>query len=203
MQKVIWALGELGLVYEHVPLGGAFGGLDDPAYRALNPNGRVPTLRDGDLVIWESHAIVRYLAGAYGQGSLWPSDPRQRAISDQWTDWTATTFQTAWLRVFELWVRTPAAQRQPERIAAARAHADRLYLMLNDCLASRDFLGGDRPSFADIVAGVSLFRWMTMDIERTPMPHVEAWYRRLEARPAFGQAVCVSYADMVGVPPPV
>ena len=63
VQKVIWTLGELDLPYAHVPLGGAFGGLDAPAFRAMNPNGKVPTIRDDDLVLWESHAIVRYLAG--------------------------------------------------------------------------------------------------------------------------------------------
>src|SRR5665647_2676789 len=72
VQKVLWALDEVGQRFEHIQLGGAFGGLSDPAYRALNPNGRVPTLKDGDLVVWESYAIVRYVAAAYGAGTLWP-----------------------------------------------------------------------------------------------------------------------------------
>src|SRR5579862_985806 len=100
VQKAIWALEELGLPYEHVPLGGGFGGLTDPAYRALNPNVRVPTLRDGDTVVWESHAILRYLAAQYGSGSLWPEDARRRSAADQWVDWTAATFQAGWLKVF-------------------------------------------------------------------------------------------------------
>src|SRR5690349_16958947 len=110
VQKVVWALGELGLAYEHVPAGGKFGGLDAPAYRAMNPNGKVPTLRDGELVVWESHAIVRYLAATYGAGTLWPADPKARAITDQWTDWTATTFQPAWIEVFWKFVRTPKVE---------------------------------------------------------------------------------------------
>lgn len=203
VQKVIWALGELGLVYEHIPLGGKFGGLSDPAYLALNPNGRVPTLRDGNVVVWESYAIVRYLAATYGAGALWPIDPRQRAEADQWSDWTAATFQAAWLRVFEAVVRTPVAHHDAALIARAKADADRLYSMLDRWLATRDFICGATLTYADIIVGVSMFRWMTMEIERLPMPHLDAWYRRLEERPAFQKGVCVSYADMVGVPVPL
>ncbi|UXN73005.1 glutathione S-transferase N-terminal domain-containing protein [Devosia sp. A8/3-2] len=66
VQKTLWTIEELGLPYRHEPVGGSYGGLDNPAYRALNPNGVVPTLQDGDLTVWESHATVRYLAAAYG-----------------------------------------------------------------------------------------------------------------------------------------
>jgi glutathione S-transferase len=202
VQKVVWALEELGLAYENVPRGGTFGGLDEPAYRALNPNGRVPTLRDGDVVVWESHAIVRYLAASYGAGSLWPLEPRERAESDKWTDWTATTFQPGWLAVFEGIVRTPEAERDPAHIARAEAAAHRLYAMLDQRLADRDFLGGTRPTYADIVAGASMFRWMTMPHERPALPNLEAWHRRLMARPAFVKAVCVDFSDMYGTPLP-
>ena len=111
VQKVRWALAELGLAYEHIPVGGKYGGNREPAYLALNPNGLVPTLRDGDLVLWESHAILRYLAATYGAGSLWPESPSARAIVDQWTDWTATTFQPAWIGAFWQVVRTPNEQQ--------------------------------------------------------------------------------------------
>ena len=203
VQKALWALDEVGRRFEHIQLGGAFGGLSDPAYRALNPNSRVPTLTDGDLVVWESYAIVRYVAAAYGAGTLWPADPRQRALADQWTDWTSATFQTAWLRVFEAVIRTPVAQHNPGLIAKARADADRLYGMLDAWLADREYLAGPTFTYADIVVGVSMFRWMTMPIERKSMPALEAWYRRLEARSAFQTRVCVSYAEMVGVPLPL
>jgi glutathione S-transferase len=202
VQKVIWALEEVGVPYEHVPLGGKFGGLDDPAYERLNPNRRVPTLRDGDTVIWESHAIVRYLAAQYGAGTLWPTDPRVRATADQWTDWTATSFQAAWLGVFESYYRVPAARRDLAAIASARADADRLLRMLEKALAGRDFLVGPQLTYADIVVGSGMFRWMTMGIERDPMPNLEAWYARLRARPAYLKGVCVDFSDMFGVPRP-
>src|SRR5688500_15046279 len=92
VQKVVWALEELELPYVHVPLGGSFKGNDTPEYLGMNPNGLVPTLRDGDLTVWESHAIVRYLSAEYGSGLLFPMEARDRAVVDQWTDWTATTF---------------------------------------------------------------------------------------------------------------
>ena len=198
VQKVVWALEELRLDYEQVNLGGKFGGLDEPAYRALNPNGKVPTLRDGELVVWESHAIVRYLAAGYGTGSLWPVDVKRRAIVDQWTDWTATTFQPAWIDVFWRFVRTPAAQHDKAAIGRALAAAFEAYAHLDRGLAASPFLGGETLTYADIVAGASMFRWMTMKIERPPLPNLEAWYRRLEERPAFRKGVCVSYEDLVG-----
>src|SRR3569832_563625 len=87
VEKVCWVLGELAFPYEHIIVGGRYGGNKTPEYLAMNPNGLVPTLRDGDLVLWESHAIVRYLTGRYGPGKLWPADPVARAESDRWTDW--------------------------------------------------------------------------------------------------------------------
>ena len=198
VQKTLWALEEMGVPYEHRQVGGAFGGLDDPEFRAMNPNGLVPVLQDGDLTMWESHATLRYLAAAYGQDSLWREDPRQRAIVDQWTDWTATTFQSGWIAVFWLLVRTPPEQHDRKAIAAAHAKTISALRILDANLAERDYLAGDRLSYADIAAGVALYRLFTMEIERPAMPGVENWYRRLQARPAFQRAVMVSYAELVG-----
>jgi len=198
VQKVIWALEETGVAYEQINLGGKFGGLDDPAYRAMNPNGKVPTLRDGDLIVWESHAIVRYLAATYSAGGLWPTEAKARALADQWTDWTATTFQPAWIDVFWLFVRTPKADHDKVAIGKALAASFNAYGILDRRLAEAPFLAGEALTYADIVAGVSMYRWMTMEIQRPELPNLAAWYQRLSARPAFQKAVCVSYADMVG-----
>ena len=198
VQKVVWALEELELAFEHVPLGGPFKGLDDPAYLAMNPNGLVPTLRDGDLVVWESHAIVRYLSAAYGNGRLFPADPRQRAIVDQWTDWTATTFQPRSASVFWLLVRTPAMQQDRSAIDKAVKATLASLAMMNDRLGLVPYLGGSELTYADIVAGASMYRWMTMPIDRPAMPNLEAWHARLSERPAFRKAICVSYEELVG-----
>ena len=198
VQKVLWALGELGLSYEHCLVGGSHGGLDTPEYRKLNLNGLVPTLQDGDLTLWESHAILRYLAASYGGDRLWRRDPRQRAAVDQWTDWTATTFQPAWISVFWLLVRTPQEQQDRKAIASALGRTLAALRIMDDNLADRDYLAGDSLSYADIAAGAALYRWFTMDIDRLAMPGVENWYRRLQERPAFRQSVMVSYAELVG-----
>jgi glutathione S-transferase len=198
VQKTVWALEEAGLPYDQVDLGGPHKGLDSADYLRLNPNGLVPTLKDGDLVVWESHAILRYLSATYASGLLWPTDNRDRAIVDQWTDWTATTFQPGWTGLFALTVRTPPAEQNQQAIDKALAKAIKLYEILNRQLASTPYLAGDQFTYADIAAGVSMYRWTAMPIDRPVLANVEAWHQRLLARPAFQKAVCVSYAELVG-----
>lgn len=198
VQKAVWALGELELPYQHVPLGGSFGGTDTLQYLAMNPNGLVPTLRDGELTVWESHAIVRYLSAEYGSGLLFPMEARDRAEVDQWTDWTATTFQPAWIALFWQKVRTPVEKQNQAAIDKALADSVRCFRILDDRLGDVPYLGGEQLTYADIVAGVSLFRWSTMQIERPSLPNVEAWHARLEERAAFRQAVNVSYDELAG-----
>src|SRR5580704_15794822 len=107
VQKVLWALDELGLAFTHIDTGGDAGGLDDAAFRAMNPHGKVPVLRDGDTTIWESGAIVRYLGAAYGADRLCPTDLKARAQCEAWMDWTATILQPAISGLFWGWYRTP------------------------------------------------------------------------------------------------
>jgi glutathione S-transferase len=198
VQKVRWALAELGLAYDQIPLGGRYGGNKSPEYLAMNPNGTVPTLRDGELVLWESHAIVRYLASQYGAGSLWPESARHRAACDQWTDWAVAEFQKGWIEVFWLLVRTPEAQRDDEKIARAVALTERLLTILDGRLAQSEWLGGESFTYADIPAGTAMFRWTTMAIDRQPHPHLERWHRALRERIAYREAVEVDYSELVG-----
>jgi glutathione S-transferase len=198
VQKVVWVLEELELPYEQLTMGGPHGGNDEPEYRAMNPNGRIPTLRDGDLTIWESHAIVRYLSAEYGSGLLFPLEPRDRAVVDQWTDWTATTFQPAWVSLFWHRVRVPPAEQDPRRVARALSDTQRYLEIMEARLEAAAYLGGAEFSYADIVAGVALYRWVTMDIERPELPAVEAWHKRLNERRAFRKAVNVPYEELVG-----
>lgn len=198
VQKVRWALAELGLAYEHIPRGGKYGGNKSAEYLALNPNGLVPTLRDGDVTLWESHAIVRYLGATYGPGTLWPESAADRAVSDQWTDWTATTFQPAWLGVFWSRVRTPEAQQDAAKIARSIDDTEACLAILDRRLAASPFLGGSILTYADIAAGVAMFRWSTMPIERKPRSNVEAWHARLRQRQAFTSAVEIDYSEFIG-----
>ncbi|WP_404403926.1 glutathione S-transferase family protein [Pelagibacterium halotolerans] len=196
VQKAVWALEELGLAYDRKDVGGRFGGLDTPEFGAMNPNRRVPVLQHADLTLWESHAIVRYLCATFGGETFWPGDPAKRALIDQWTDWTATTFQPAWIALFWLVVRTPEPERQADAIMDAHNQTIAAFRILEAQLQKHSFVAGDGLSYADFVAGASLYRWFTMEIERPAMPAVEAWYQRLLARPAFERAVCVSYEEL-------
>ncbi|MEQ8334049.1 glutathione S-transferase [Nisaea sp.] len=112
VQKVMWLIGELGLPHYHTDLGGAAGGLDDPAFLAMNPHGRVPVIDDDGTIVWESHAILRYLAAVHGDAALWPDDPAKRSEADRWMDWAQTSLQPAFLTgIFWGYYRTPEAQR--------------------------------------------------------------------------------------------
>lgn len=196
VQKVIWALEEMELPYDHENRGGRYGGLGDPAYLAMNPNGLVPVIRDRTLVLWESHAIVRYLSAQYSDGLLFPSTPEARAIADQWTDWTATRFQPAWIGVFWSVYRTKPERRNAAAIADHRAEAARCFSILDQRLSRVPYLAGDSLTYADIVAGIAFYRWTTMGTEE-PLPSgVAAWHGRLRERPAFRKAVEVDYADL-------
>src|ERR1700739_1511342 len=97
VQKVLWLVGELGLAHEHIPAGGSFGRLDEPAFRAMNPHGKVPVIEDGDVPGWESHAILRYLAARYGRGAFWSDDPAERSHAERWMDWAQTVLQPTFL----------------------------------------------------------------------------------------------------------
>jgi glutathione S-transferase len=146
VQKVLWTLAELSLPYEHIPAGGDFGGLSDAAYLAMNPNGRIPTLKDGDLVVWESDAIVRYLAARYGAGTLWPEDPAERAIADQWMTWGTTELEVDWLWLFWRLVRTPPSKRDPQAIARHHEATVARFKLLDGRLQGRDYLGWEKEA---------------------------------------------------------
>jgi glutathione S-transferase len=198
VQKALWALEELALPYRRIDAGGDFGGLDRPDYLALNPHGRVPTLCDGEVVVWESDAIVRYLAALYGAGTLWPVDPAARAAADQWMTWASASLYPDWIRLFWRLVRTPAAKRDHAEIERLRAATAARMAALDRRLAGRAFIAGDGLTMADFPAGMTLYRWFAMDIARPACPHLEAWYARLCARPAYRAGICIPFDDLVG-----
>ena len=199
VQKVMWLIGELGLDHRHVDAGGPFGGLDDPAFLAMNPHGRVPVLRDGDAVVWESHAILRYLAARFGAERFWPADAAARSQADRWMDWAQNTLQPAFLDgVFWGYYRTAADKQDWPSIRQSIALCAKHFMLLDGMLASRPFLGGDALTLADIPAGTHLFRYFELDIERPSVPRVEAWYHRLRERPAYRSHVMLPYEDLKG-----
>jgi glutathione S-transferase len=191
VKKVLWCAEEIGLPYEAIPAGGAFGLTADPAYRAMNPNGLVPTIRDGDFVLWESNAIVRYLAGRYADGTLAPESPTLRASADRWMDWTTSSFAAPFRDVFWGMVRTPPDQRDMAAIEAGRARCASLLAMVDQALAEQPYLSGPSFGMGDIPLGCFAYAWFAMPIERPDLPHLSAWYERLSARPAYRKAVMI------------
>ncbi len=189
VQKVMWAVGELGLAHQRVDAGGAFGGLDSDEYGERNPNRRVPTIEDDGLVMWESNACVRYLAARYDAGGLWPEEPVARARADMWMDWQQTTLLADMIVVFWGLIRTPEAKRDHGAIDAAVTRLGGTWRVLEAQLAGRRFVGGDRLTIGDIPVGASCYRYFGLPIERPSLPNLEAWYERLKQRPAFREHV--------------
>jgi glutathione S-transferase len=193
----MWALAELGIAHERIDAGGPFGGLDTPEFAAMNPNRLVPVLRDEGEYIWESAAIVRYLGARYGSEQFWPTDPLNRAKLDQWSDWTKTTLVPAFLtNVFSPMMRNKPGERDEPALAKGVENLAKVMRIFDKRLSEGDYLGGDEPCFADIVAGVLLYRYFTLEIERADLPHLAAYYERLTKRPAYARHVMVSYDSM-------
>lgn len=199
VQKVLWLVGELGLEHEHIPAGGDVGGLDAPGFLAMNPHGMIPVIADDGLIVWESHAILRYLAARHGGERFWPSDPGVRSQADRWMDWAQTSLQPAFLTgVFWGFYRTPEPQRNWPAINRNLARCAELFGRLDRWLEARAFMLGDELSLADIPAGVALYRYFELEIERPPLPNVESWYGRLQQHEAYREHVMVPFADLYG-----
>ena len=182
--RVMWALGETGTSHERRDWGGAFGGGDDLAYRALSPHGRIPAVTGTDgFSLWESNTIIRWLATRHPEAGLWPVDAAARWQAEAWMDWSAApgrvigTVRTAYRRP------APEAAEMSRTIAAAAE----TFGILDTQLRGRAFVLGESLSVADLALGVVVHRWFRIPeaLERPVLPDLEAWYGRLCARPAY------------------
>lgn len=195
VQKVLWCLAELDLTYERIDAGMQFGRNDEPAYLAMNPNGRIPTLVDGDYVLWESNSVMRYLCMAYGQESdqgsdqgspIYPSQPKARAGVDRWLDWTLSTLQPVDRPVFWAMVRTPVEKRD---MVAIQKNVDAeavVWRIAEEPLATRRFIEGDQFTIADIAIGAFARRWFGVGgVTKPKLPNLERWFSQLSERPGF------------------
>ncbi|XQU74434.1 Glutathione S-transferase [Cupriavidus sp. H18C2] len=192
VQKVVWCARELHLDHERIDIGHHKGELDTQAYVRLNPNRLIPVIedfRDTDVagepfVLWESNAIVRYLCARYGEDTLWPADVKARASADRWMDWQTTTFSPAMVQAFLQTVRMPAEQRDADVIARSCQRTEPLAQMLDEALADREFIGGDRFTMADISLACAAHRWLGTPVPHAPRPNLERWLEAMRARPA-------------------
>jgi glutathione S-transferase len=198
VQKVMWLIGELGLDHERVDAGGSFGGLDAPDFLRMNPHGRIPVIEDKGTIIWESQAIIRYLAARHARGTLWPTEAAARSFADRWMDWSLATLQPAFLDLFWGYYRTPAEKRDRSFIDKAIERCDRCYRLLDSNLSDQPYLAGERFTMGDVPAGTTLFRYRSLNIKRPLLRNVEAWYRRLAERPAYREHVMIPFDDLFG-----
>jgi glutathione S-transferase len=189
VQKVMWAVGEMGLPHERIDIGGPFGKNKEPPYLAMNPNGLVPTLEEEDgFLLWESNSVVRYLAAKHGS-DLEPADLRTRAHAQKWMDWQLSVMGPAMHPVFWGLVRTPPDKRDPKAIEAGKQRAAEAAKILDAQLAKTQFLAGDAFSYGDIPVGIMSRRYRDLVPERPDFKNFERWYAALAARPAFQQHV--------------
>lgn len=190
VMKAIWLLEELSLPYDRKDVGGPYGGTDTPEYRAMNPNGVIPTLVEDEFVLWESNAIIRYLCAANAPGhAMWPDDPHARASIDRWMDWQQTTLGPPQSKLFQGLVRTAPEKRDQAALAIATAEATRNWTILDGILGKVEYVAGPAFTLADISIGVHVHRWFSFDMDRPAQSHLRAWYDRLLVRPIYKQHV--------------
>lgn len=185
VQKVLWTLAELDVPYRRIDAGMKFGVNDTAEYKAMNPTGQVPTIDDDGYVLWESNAIVRYLAAKHATGTLYPEALAARFSAERWMDWQATTFNNAISPLFVGLIRTPPEKRDAAALDQAREKCEACLALLDAELAGRPFLNGDTFTIADIPAAAAVNRWYLLPVTRTPRPHAERWLAALAARPGF------------------
>jgi glutathione S-transferase len=186
VQKVMWAIGEMGLPHERIDVGGAFGKTKEAFYLAMNPNSLVPTLEEEDgFTLWESNTIVRYLAAKHASRTLEPADLRTRALAQKWMDWQLSVYGPAITPVFWGLIRTPPEKRDANAIAAGKAKTVAAAHMLDGQLAKTGHVAGADFSYGDIPVGIMTYRYVQLVPERPSTPNLDRWYAAISARPAF------------------
>ena len=186
VQKVVWLLEELGQPYSREDYGRQFGNTADPAYLKLNPSGKVPTLVDGDVVVWESNTILRYIANKVGT-PLYPADPAGRSQVERWMDWLLASLNGPYVAIFKE-SKKPENERAPSFAADAKELKGHLDL-LNGAMAGRKFVAGGAMSLADIALGPIVHRCLDFPVDVTGLDGLQAWRATMAARPGFKKAV--------------
>ena len=201
VQAVMWSVGELGLPYERYDVGHQFGGADTPEFLAMNPNGTIPVVRDDDgEPLWESSAILRYLANRYGRAPFWPGDLAMRTRIDKWAEWSKINIALNFSGpIFWQVVRTPRARQDPDALKRAILFLDQYLDIAEKQLARASYLCGGDFTLADVQFGHLLYRYFDLDIDRRERPSLRAYYERLVGRPAYREHVMVPYDELRAV----
>ena len=189
VQKVMRCAAELNLEVNRTDIGGAFGGNDSDDYLAMNPNGLIPTMIDGETVLWESNTIVRYLCESNPNSPWYPATIDKRGQASQWMDWYLTRLHPSMTVIFWTLVRTAEPDRDLEALEKAIATASEIWAIADKHLSGQSFITGSEPAMGDIPLGCAAYRWHEMNFNKPDLPNIKAWYQRLNSRPAYQQHV--------------
>jgi glutathione S-transferase len=213
-QRVLWTLVEVELPYELILASGTtgaqgyiwqgqapFGVVETAAYRSMNPNGTIPTISDGDFTLWESNAIVAYLARRYAPDKLFGSDEETFARALQWMIWANYKLDPSMHALVMHLERLPADQRRPETVEASRKEAIRSLELMEAHLEHSRYFAGGAFSMGDIPLGICIQRFLHFELERPPMPRLASWLARLSERDGFRQHVAPRNKHLLGVRP--
>ena len=184
--RSLWAIEEVGIEYDQVPV--AFkAGSKAPEYLAINPNGRVPALVDGDITIFESMAINLYLAKTYG-GNLYPQNAKDEALTWQWTVWGISEIEPLQMQSLVQKLFVAEDKRNDKLIASAEKQLARPLQVLDDALSNREWLVGAQFSIADLnLSGVMLLLKM-IKFDYANYSNVQRWADACYARPSLARA---------------
>jgi len=198
VQALMWCVGELGLPYERHDVGHRYGGNDTPEFLAMNPNGTVPVLRDDDSEpLWETGAILRYLAARYAKPPFWPIDGLARAQVDKWAEWSKINVTLNFTApIFWKVVRTAPSQRDTAAVNQAIAKLDKFFDIAETQLSRNAYLAGSDFTLADIQFGHVLYRYFDIPIPRQERPALRRYFDTLAARPSFREHVMISYEEL-------
>ncbi len=198
VQALMWCIGELGLPYERRDAGHRYGGTDTPWFLAMNPNGTVPVLLDAEgEPLWETGAILRYLAGHYGRAPFWPAEGLARAHVDKWAEWSKINIALNFTGpIFWRVVRTAPANQDAAAIGRAVDALDKFLDIAEAQLLRASFLAGDSFTLADIQFGHVLYRYFGIAIPRKSRATLRRYYDALTMRPAFAEHVMVAYEEL-------
>lgn len=198
VQKVLWLLEELNVQYEHIELGGRFGGLDDNDFIKLNPLQKVPVLIDDSKSIWESHTILRYLTASYGDDNWYPTCPYERSLSERWLDWSQTIFQPAFMGTFWGYYRKPESQRDMEAVNKDLDTCLNCLQAIEKQLTQTEYLAGENLSLADIVVGAVIYRLTSQGLTVKLPDLVYSWYEKINKRPGYIKWVMSDFSELKG-----
>lgn len=193
VQKVLWAIAETGVAFERETVGGSFGGTDTREFRKINPMGLVPAIKDGSITMFESNAIVRYLARRYGKTSIRPRGQKAWALADQWMDWATSTPYVPLSTIFWNKVRLPADQCDVKAVKAAEKALAGHMKLANRMLGRKAWVAGRHFSFGDIPFGAMYWRYQNLEVDRPRLPNLDRWYAQLQERPAYRQWIMVPF----------